>query len=197
MNTTNDPEAILLSYFQKFKLSPESVSRISSLLKPLHIKKGDVFSEIGRKTNRLGILVSGLLYARYESKKSEEEVVSRFYYVPRNIIVTSFESFYNDSKANETIEAIEESYLLYLTKDELYNLYKSIPEMNIIGRELAEQSYIQALQRIHDLQALTVEDRVKEFFKDHSEIYNRVQRKHLCSYLGTNRNSLARYLGKE
>lgn len=196
MNSSNDPEVILLNYFQKFKLSSNNVSKISSILKPLHIKKGETFSEIGKKTNRLGILVSGLLYARYESMVSEDDVVSRFFYVPRNIIVTSFESFYNGTIANETIEAIEESYLLYVEKVELYKLYESIPEMNIIGRELAEQSYIQALQRIHDLQALTVEERVKAFFKDHSEIYNRVQRKHLCSYLGTNRNSLARYFGK-
>ncbi len=197
MNTEKDPATILLQYFEKFSLTEEHVNMISSFLKPLSIKKGEKFCEKGKRTQQLGVLVNGLLIAWYETKGSDKEIVSRFYYTPRNIIVTSFESYYAGTPANETIEAVEDSHMLCITRDELYKLYEDVPEMNTIGRELAEQSYIQALQRIHDLQALTVEERIKAFKENHSELYNRVQRQHLCSYLGTNRNSLARYFGNQ
>lgn len=196
MNHTEINERIG-SFFGRFNLSDEAVAEIASRLHPLHLKKGDFFSKAGKKCTHLGILFNGLLIAKYNSDSTGKETVSRFFYSPRNIVVTSFESFSLGIKANESIEAIEDSFLFCISSDELQELYQKTPDMNVIGRELAEQSYIQALQRIHDLQALTVEERMKHFFKHHSDLFNRVQRQHLCSYLGTNRNSLSRFLNKQ
>ena len=177
-------------------LAAENIEKIITVLKPLKIKKGNVFSEVGKRTDKLGILIDGLLVAKYEKDNSTDEIISRFYYSPKNIIVASFESFYSDTKANETIEALEDSYLVVINKEDLYNLYKDVLEMNRIGRQLAEQSYILALQRIHQLQAMNVEERLEDFYRCHPELVNRVKVQHLCSYIGTNRNALSKFAAK-
>lgn len=177
-------------------IATDNIEKIISALKPMKLKKGDVFSQPGKRADKLGILVNGLLIAQYEKVTSATEIVSRFYYSPRNIIVASFESFYSGNKSNETIEALEDSYLTTISRDDLYNLYNEIPEMNKIGRQLAEESYILALQRIHQLQAMNVEERLEDFYRCHPELANRVKVQHLCSYIGTNRNALSKFAEK-
>jgi hypothetical protein len=136
----------------------------------------------------------GLLYAAYDDEKLENEKVSRFFYSPNQLIITSFESFKTQQRANEHITAIEPSYLFCISREGLDELYRLVPEMNFIGRMIAEQSYIQALQRVHTLQALNVEQRLDDFFQRHPGLFNRIQRQHLTSYAGVNRNALATYL---
>ena len=170
--------------------------KIIAVLKPLKLKKGDLYSQTGKRANKLGILIEGLLIAKYEKNNSANEIISRFYYSPRNIIVASFESFYYGSKSNETIEAIEDSYLATISFENLNNLYNQIPEMNKIGRQMAEQSYVLALQRIHQLQGMNVEERLEDFYRCHPELANRIKVQHLCSYIGTNRNALAKFASK-
>lgn len=170
----------------------DNIEKIIAVLKPLKLKKGQIFSQTGKRTDKLGILIEGLLVAKYEKTNSENEIISRFYYPPRNIIVASFESFYSRNKSNETIEALEDSYLTTISREDLYNLYNQIPEMNKIGRQLAEQSYILALQRIHQLQGMNVEERLEDFYQCHPELANRIKVQHLCSYIGTNRNALSK-----
>ena len=191
-NTLNPIKELL----GKNGLPTESIEKIIAVFKPLKLKKGDVFSETGKRTDKLGILIDGLLVAKYEKNNSADEIISRFYYSPRNIIVASFESFYSGTKANETIEALEDSYLVVINKENLYKFYNEVPEMNKIGRQLAEESYIQALQRIHQLQAMSVRERLEDFYNCHSEIANRIKVQHLCSYIGTNRNALSRLTAK-
>lgn len=178
-------------------IGTNNIEKIISVLKPLKLKKGDVFSQVGKRTDKLGILVSGLLVAKYESSNSTNEIVSRFYYSPRNTIVASFESFYSGKKANETIEALEDSYLTIVSKEDLYTLYNQIPEMNKIGRQIAEESYILALQRIHQLQTMSAKERLENFQECYPELANRIKIQHLCSYLGINRNALSRLMGQK
>lgn len=177
-------------------IATDNIEKIISALKPMKLKKGDVFGQTGKRAEKVGILVNGLLIAKYEKVTSATEIVSRFYYSPRNIIVASFESFYSGNKSNETIEALEDSYLTTISRDDLYNLYNEIPEMNKIGRQLAEESYILALQRIHQLQAMNVKERLEDFYRCHPELANRVKVQHLCSYIGTNRNALSKFAEK-
>ncbi len=178
-------------------IATDKIEKIITVFNPLILKKGDLFSQTGKRTDKLGILINGLLVAKYEKENSVEEIVSRFYYSPRNIIVTSFESLNNNTKANETIEALEDSHLVVITKDNLNKLYDQIPEMNKIGRQLAEQSYILALQRIHQLQVMNAEERFTQFYRDHHEIASKLKVQHLCSYIGVNRNTLSRLAKKK
>lgn len=187
-------EDLLAKFLKDYNISPSSVNTICAFLTPLQLKKGEKFSDIGKVCNRIGILMHGLLYAAYDDEKLENEKVSRFFYSPNQVIVTSFESFKTQQRANEHITAVEPSYLFCISREGLDELYRLVPEMNFIGQMIAEQSYIQALQRVHTLQALNVEQRLDDFFQKHPGLFNRIQRQHLTSYAGVNRNALATYL---
>jgi CRP/FNR family transcriptional regulator, anaerobic regulatory protein len=192
--TTPNAELAIEEILKKFGIKKEKVYYISKYLLPLHFKKGEIFSEYGKICNKIGILFSGLLYANYEIENSTQEIVSRFFFSPDNIVVTSFESFYYQLPSNESIKALEDSYLFCINRKDLSHLYNILPELNLIGRQIAEQSYIQALRRIHNLQAMNSQQRVNDFFEKQPELYNKIMKKHLTSYLGLNRNAVTKYL---
>jgi CRP-like cAMP-binding protein len=190
-----DLQSPLKIFLDKYQLTEGEIDTISSTLKPTLVRKGEFFLQKGKMCDKLGILISGLLYAYYETGNGEEKV-SRFFYLGKNSVVTSFESFRFLKKSAESIRAIEDSFLLCISQTDLDELYQQIPSLNRIGRELAELSYIQALERIHDLQALDKEKMFNKFYKEHRELFGRVKIQHLTSYLAMNRNLYSKFLKK-
>jgi CRP/FNR family transcriptional regulator, anaerobic regulatory protein len=193
-STPTPQNELLLEYLNKFNLSPTTINLIQNKIIYQWIKKGDKFSSYGKVCKKIGVLLNGLLYASYQPDGDKEEIVSRFFYAPKNLIVTSFESLHTGKAANESITAIEDSFLVCLERDVLNDLYKTNPEINYVGRQIAEQSYIQALQRIHDLQTMDGRQRVQDLFKKNPDLFNRVQKQQMASYLGMNRNALTKFL---
>ncbi len=179
----------------KYGLTFNQIQEISSKLIPIFLKKGDIFIKYGEKTQRLGILFNGLLYAIYLSDDGQEWI-SRFFYFPNNFIVSSHECFFFDKNSSEKIIAYENSQLLSITKKDLEDLMKNNSQFERIVRILAEESYIQALNRIHALQSLTAEQRIKKFISEHKDLMTKVQRNYIASYLGIHRNILTRILNK-
>ncbi len=184
-----------LNYFQRqYAISEKNMDEVKRCVSVTHLRKGQTFIIKGRICNKIGILSEGLLYAFYDNKKTGKEITSRFFYLPKNPVVTSFESFHLVLPSNETIKALEDSFLLCFDRESIKHLYSTIPELSEIGRKIAEDSYIMALRRIHSLQALDNKGRIIDCLKNQPELFNRIQRQQLASYLGVNRNAITELL---
>ena len=162
---------------------------------PIQLKKGDVFVDYDEQNRRLGILLHGLMYATYIGENGQEWI-SRFFYSPENSIVSSHETFITGNKSRESIRAYEDSELICIDRGEYEKLLDENPGLERMVRIMAEESYVQALKRVHDLQSLSASQRVKKFVQEHSGIVSRVQRQHVASYLGIHRNIFTRILNK-
>ena len=188
-----------LDTFQKvlsgFQIDKQDLLTIFSHLKYIEIKKGESFCQAGKTCNRLGILFKGLLMAKFDTEKGKLNI-SRFFYFPSNIIVTSFESFKTKKPTDESIVALEDCKMLYLTTEDLEQLHSSVPSINKIARHFAEDSYINALHRIHDLQVLNNEERIAKFYSTKTELFNRINKINIASYLRVNRNDLTNTITK-
>jgi cAMP-binding proteins - catabolite gene activator and regulatory subunit of cAMP-dependent protein kinases len=162
---------------------------------PVTLKKGDVFLDYGDHSQKLGIVLNGLLYSTYISENGQEWI-SNFFYPPHHAIITSHESFLLGRKSTESIRAYEDSTLIYITKSEYDTLTSQNPQLEHMVRVVAEESYIQALKRVYSFQSLTAFQRVKKFVTENSDLVSRVQRQHIASYLGIHRNIFTRVLHK-
>lgn len=162
---------------------------------PEKLKKGDHFLDYGDQSQKLGIVLDGLLYSTYISE-SGQEWISNFFYPPNHAIITSHESFMLENKSTESIRAYEDSTLIYITKSEFDLLTKQNPQLEHMVRVIAEASYVQALKRVCALQSQTAMQRVKKFIAENGDLVSRVQRQHIASYLGIHRNIFTRVLHK-
>lgn len=163
--------------------------------KPVDLKKGGSFIGYGEKTKRIGILIDGLLYSSYLAD-SGTEWISRFFFPPNNFIVSNHRGFYSGKDSTESIRAYEDSRLIYIEKEEFKYLLDHNPKFERTVRILAEESYIQAMDRVHSFQSLNAEQRIRKFFDEYPELGKKLQRQHIASYLGIHRNILTRFLYK-
>ena len=144
---------------KKIGLGEDEILRVFCVCKTLSIYKGDYFLQEGKLSDKIGLLLNGVLYA-FNTNETGEKNISRFFYSPENIIVASFESFVTGSKSEETIECFEDANLIVISKADLYKLYDEIPKLNSVGRLLAEDSYIKALKKIKILQSKNASERI-------------------------------------
>ncbi len=159
------------------------------------LKKGETFLGYGEPNRKLGILLEGLMYASYISENGQEWI-SRFFYIPNNSIISSHDTFLSGDNSTESIRAYEDSKIIYIYKEEFDELLKNSPKLQKLVREMAEESYVMAMKRVHMLQSLTASQRVKRFVNDHGDLVSRIQRQHVASYLGIHRNIFTRILNK-
>ncbi len=162
---------------------------------PVHLKKGEVFLDYGDQSQKLGIVLDGLLYSSYLSENGQEWI-SNFFYPPNHAIISSHESFMLGKKSTEAIRAYENSTLIYITRSEFDVLTTQYPELEHMVRVIAEESYVNVLKRVYDFQSLTASQRVRKFVSENSDLVSRVQRQHIASYLGIHRNIFTRVLHK-
>lgn len=179
----------------RYNLTLELISKLELKNKPVSLKKGESFIDYGEQAKKIGILISGLLYASYVSETGSEWI-SRFFYPPNNFIISNHRGFYMGKSSTESIKVYEDAELIYFEKDEFKELLDTDPRFERTVRVLAEESYIQAMDRIHSFQSLNAEQRIRKFFNENPELGAKLQRQHIASYLGIHRNILTRFLYK-
>jgi len=179
----------------RYHLTLEVIDKLNLKNKPVALLKGESFIDYGEKTKRIGILLKGLLYATYISDEGTEWI-SRFFYPPDNFIISNHEGFYFGKNSTESIKAYEDSEIILIEKEEFKYLLDNNRRFERTVRILAEESYIQAMARVHSFQSLNAELRIRKFFAENPELGKKLQRQHIASYLGIHRNILTRFLYK-
>lgn len=179
----------------RFELTLKLIESLRLRNEPVILPKGELFIDYGEQNRKIGILLDGLLFASYLSD-SGTEWVSRFFFPPNNFIVSNHRGFVLGKDSTEAIRAYEDSKLIIIDKEEFKTLLDSNHKFERTVRILAEESYIQAIDRIHSFQSLNAEQRIRKFFGDYPELAQKLQRQHIASYLGIHRNILTRILYK-
>lgn len=177
----------------RYKLTLEQLKKLPLINKPIVLKKGELFIDYGERNKKIGILISGLLYATYLSPGGDEWI-SRFFYPPDNFIVSNHDGFYFGKDSTECIKAYEDSEIIYIDKMDFKNLLDNNRNFERTVRVLAEESYIQALNRIHALQSLNAKQRIQQFLKENNGLAAKLQKQHIASYLGIHRNIFSKIL---
>lgn len=179
----------------RYKLTLELLAQFRLKNNREVLKKGSSFIDYGEKAKKIGILIDGLFYSTYVSDNGTEWI-SRFFFPPNNFIVSNHRGFYAGKNSTESIRAYEDSELICIEKDEFKYLLDHNPKFERTVRILAEESYIQAMDRVHSFQSLNAEQRIRKFFEEYPELGKKLQRQHIASYLGIHRNILTRFLYK-
>lgn len=179
----------------RFEITHRLIESLNLKNKPVVVPKGELFIDYGDKNRKIGILLDGLMFATYLSDNGTEWV-SRFFFPPNNFIVSNHRGFVLGKDSTEAIRAYEDSKMIIIEKEEFKTLLDTNNKFERTVRILAEESYIQAMDRIHSFQSLNAEQRIRKFFEEYPELSKKLQRQHIASYLGIHRNILTRILYK-
>jgi CRP/FNR family transcriptional regulator, anaerobic regulatory protein len=149
-------------------------------LKEKHLAKKDYLLKAGHISRNICFIAKGLLRCFYI--KDEHEVCSWF--MKEGDVIVSVESFFSQKESYESIQALEDCLLYYITYEELQYIYRHFAEFNFIGRVLLEKYYMLSEQRLYSLRMQRSQERYEYLLENHGDLVLRVPAKYLSSYLG-------------
>ena len=176
-------------------LRPFSKEIHDALVKNFHdqkIKKGSILLHEGEVCNKLWFLADGLL--RSYHMIGHKEVTSRIMF--RNHIVISPGSFFMQTPATESIEALADCTVAALSFSALQDIYKKFPEFNYHTRIITEQYFYKQEQRLYMLRRRDAEAKYKFFLEHYSDYLKDIPQKYIASFLNIAPETLSRTRSK-
>jgi CRP/FNR family transcriptional regulator, anaerobic regulatory protein len=186
-------------------LSPllQLLSDIQPLSKQLHdtlldnfqeqaITKGTILLHEGNVSNKLWFLAEGLLRSYHTI--GNKEITSRIMF--RNHIVISPGSFFTQTPATESIEALAHSTLVCLSFSDLQDIYLKFPEFNYHTRLITEQYFYKQEQRLYMLRKHDAAAKYNFFLEHYADYLKDIPQKYIASFLNIAPETLSRTRSK-
>jgi CRP-like cAMP-binding protein len=154
--------------------------RLSSVLRLKELQKKELLLRAGHVCQLIYFIQRGLLRCFYQ--KNDVEICSWF--MKEGDVIISVESFFRQRTSYESIQALENCELYYISYKELQQIYKTFPEFNFIARVLTEKYYCVSEQRLYSIRMMRAAERYEYLLEHHPEFILRVPAKYIASYLG-------------
>lgn len=145
-------------------------------------------AEEGKVARELFFIVKGLVRLYYT--KDGEEITGFIF--REHLFAGSYDSFLRQAPSIQTLEAIEDCDLLVINYKGLNALYDAIPKMQILGRKVAEQRFINGQMILSSFILDSPEERYRKFEAQHGDLLLRVPHHIIASYLGMTPVSMSR-----
>jgi CRP-like cAMP-binding protein len=173
-------------------LSEECLSFLRGIIKLTSLKKEEYLLKSGETCKNLYFIRKGLLKCYYIVHDKE---VSDWFFGEFETVV-SIDSFYDQARSEDYIQALEDCELLYITYEELNYLYKTYVEFNAVGRVLTNK-YLRIWHRqARNIRMLTSEERYLFLLDKQPELIQKVPIGDLASYLDMAQETLSRARGR-
>jgi CRP-like cAMP-binding protein len=157
-------------------------------LTPMEVPRKKLILRQGHICRNIYFISRGLLRCYY--LREGKEICSWF--MKEGDVIISVESFFNQKESKENIQALEESFLYFLSYEELQFAYKHFADFNSIGRILTEKYYQLCEQRLYSLRMQKAHEKYQFLMKHFPQIIQRVPLKDIASYLGITIETLSR-----
>jgi hypothetical protein len=95
----------------------------------------------------------------------------------------AIESFYQQTESFESIEAVEDCTLQYLSFGDLQYIFNHFPEFNYTVRQLTEHYYRLWAQQLYVLRMQNSQERYEWLLRYHPDLLSRVPAKHVATFL--------------
>jgi len=109
---------------------------------------------------------------------------------------TALPSLIDQKPAFEYLQAVEDSDLLVIRRDDFYYLVENTPQFGAIYRQILEAAFITAQKRIYGFQGSEAIDKLRSLLAYQPTILSRISNKMAASYLGITPATLSRIKSK-
>jgi CRP-like cAMP-binding protein len=117
------------------------------------------------------------------------------WFFAENEIVVSIDSFYDQKKSEDYIQALEDSELFYISFQEFQYLYRTYVEFNVVGRVLTNK-YLRIWHRqARNIRMLNARERLLFFLENQPDLSLRVPVRDQASFLAMTQETLSRTRG--
>lgn len=174
-------------------IEDEDLTIVLSYFKSIKKNKNDILLSNGKNSQVSYFVKKGCLRLFYIDDKGKD--VTR-YIAFENQFATELVSFITNEPAQETIQVIENSELLYITHDDFRHLMKIIPKWKDFYSIYLEKAYVNNSKRLKSFTTLDASERYSQLFKINPNIVKRLPNKIVASYINISQETLSRIKSK-
>ena len=160
----------------------------AKLLTIKHYKKGGYFLQEGEFCNYVGFINKGFFNFFYLIKGVEH--IRGFFFT--NNFISNYPCFLLKSASKLYIQALEDSSVTLIHRDDLFLLYKKQPKIQELSRNIAESLYIEVSEKYESFFLKTPEERYLSFITSEPEVAEKIPQYMIASYLGITPEGLSR-----
>ncbi|MCL6460810.1 MAG: Crp/Fnr family transcriptional regulator [Flavobacterium micromati] len=172
----------------KIPLTNEELDIIDNYCELRFLKKKEFLLQGGKVCDFIGFIVDGTI-RHFHIKDGVEKTCDISF---ENSWVTDFQSFTQNINCIINLQAIEDTNVIIIRKDNLHVLYKECSKYETFGRLMAEQVAQRATDIAMSLSSEKPEERVRNLLAKQTDIFQKVPQKYIANFLGISPESLSR-----
>ena len=174
-------QPILQNLAESIRLDPVETDFFLSLLQEQKLRRKEYLLQAGEVCRYQSFVVSGCLKVSYLDPAGSEHVAK---FAPENWWAFDLESFALQSGAFYSIQAIEDTEVLKISRTNMDLLLDRVPQFEKFNRLMYQTAYIALQRRVTQNLASKADERYQQFQVKYPGLQNRVAQKDIASYLG-------------
>lgn len=165
------------------------LEEIASCFKPRLVSKNEILIHEGKISNEFFFVYKGCIRVFFMDKNGSEKTR---YIMPENHIGTALTSFIAQIPSTEFVEALEETRLLTISRQDFFRLNANMEHWKLFYQRILEMAYSFQNTKIEQLVTLTARQRYEKVMDEKPFLIQRVSNKVLASYLDMREETLSR-----
>jgi CRP-like cAMP-binding protein len=174
-------------------IQSNELAEVSALFQQVTLKKGDYFLKEGKQCDKFCFIQSG--YLRVFATPVENEVTQ--WIATSGHFGTDFSSFFFNLPSRWTIQALENSELFIITKENYNKIESIVPNWPKFERTFLIKCLTMMESRIHIHLSMSAEERYNLFFENNKALFNQIPLQYIASMLGMTPETFSRIRKKK
>ncbi|WP_430965509.1 Crp/Fnr family transcriptional regulator [Spongiimicrobium sp. 2-473A-2-J] len=172
----------LIAYFNRLlPLSEDEISFVKEVFTEHRIKRRQFILQEGDVCKHNTFVVKGCFRMYMVDENAKEHNLQ---FAIEQWWIGDIGSFHSEEPSTLYIEAIENSVILQIKKEDQLRLFVQYPKFNRIFRVITENALVSSQRRILQNISSTAEERYLDFMKRYPHFFNRISNVQIASYLG-------------
>jgi len=172
----------LIDYFNKIlPLDDKEKAFVEEVFKERSVKRRQLILQEGEICIHNTFVLEGCFKMYFVDDSGKEHNLQ---FAIENWWIGDIGSFHSEEPSKLHIEAMENSIILQIKKEDQLRLFVDYPKFNRIFRVLAENAMVGLQKRTIQNISSTAEERYLDFLKRHPQFFNRISNVQIASYLG-------------
>ncbi|MDR2205458.1 MAG: Crp/Fnr family transcriptional regulator [Flavobacteriaceae bacterium] len=166
----------------------EELKLIDAYFEVKDLKKKEFLLQEGKICNFIAFIEKGTI-RHFHIKNGVEKTCDISF---DNSWITDFQSFTHNTTCMMNLQAMENSTLFIIRKENLYKLYKECNKYETFGRLMVERVAVRATEIAMSLSSDKPEERFNNLLKNQPDFFQRIPQKYIANFLGISPESLSR-----
>ena len=172
----------LIDYFHNFlPLDEGEKAVVEEVFKERKVKRRQFILQEGDVCKHNTFVVEGCFKMYMVDPNGKEHNLQ---FAIENWWIGDIGSFHSEEPSRLYVEALENSIILQIKKEDQWKLFVDYPKFNRIFRVLAENAMVSLQNRILQNISSTAEERYLQFSIKYPQLFNRISNVQIASYLG-------------